>query len=506
MQRHLPLFDGRSAARISVLNAVAFIIPASLVCSPLSAQPLVVTGLPAYDATTGNGFQAGYATSGFGVNNNGTAVGVFDKYVSGNGLGFRAVRWNASGTAATELGTLGANALGYTNADALAVNDNGTVVGDSYKYVSGSDNSGRVAVRWDAVGTTATELGNLGTDLNGNPGMSGAFAINAAGTAVGASEKYFSGVDLGLRAVRWDDSGTAATELGNLGTDATGFTYAGAGALNMAGTIVGVSEKYVSGSDLGRRAVRWDASGAATELGNLGTDASGFGDAGATAVNDAGTAVGQSSKYLAGVDMGTRAVRWDASRNTAIELGNLGTDARGYTVAYALAVNAAGTAVGWSNKYVSGFNVGMRAIRWDASATAATELGNLGTDFFGETTTFVHALNASGTAVGYARKYVAGSDFGQRAVIWLRDGSAIDLNDLGVVANPPGGTWLLTDADAISDNGWVSGDGVFTPTGGSPYLRAWVAHVSRAVPEPGTLWLGISALAGCRVLRMVQCK
>jgi hypothetical protein len=37
--------------------------------------------------------------------------------------------------------------------------------------------------------------------------------------------------------------------------------------------------------------------------------------------------------------------------------------------------------------------------------------------------------------------------------MWGLDGKAIDLNDLGVVANPLDGTWLLTDAVAISNNG-----------------------------------------------------
>ena len=65
------------------------------------------------------------------------------------------------------------------------------------------------------------------------------------------------------------------------------------------------------------------------------------------------------------------------------------------------------------------------------------------------------------------------------------DGKAIDLNDLGVVANPPDGTWLLTDAVAISNNGWVAGIGMFTPTGGSQYQRWWLAHVNIPGVSPG---------------------
>jgi hypothetical protein len=304
---------------------------------------------------------------------------------------------------------------------------------------------------------------------------------------------------MGERAVRWDASGTAATELGNLGTSAIGSTNAAAYAVNSAGTAVGYAEKNVAGSFKGDRAVRWDSSGtAATELGNLGTDASGFTSAVALGVNTAGMAVGYANKYVSGSAEGARAVRWDASGTVATELGNLGTDSSGETVVEGFAINNAGTAVGYSNKYVSGNYVGDRAVRWNASGTAATELGNLGTDSSGSTQAQAIAVNDAGVAVGYAEKYISGNLVGDRAVIWGPDGAAIDLNDLGVMANPTDGTWLLTEAEAISDNGWVAGDGVFTPNGGGQsYKRAWVAHVSLAVPEPGTMLLALVAVMGC---------
>ena len=157
-------------------------------------------------------------------------------------------------------------------------------------------------------------------------------------------------------------------------------------AINDAGTAVGFSSKYVGDSDMGYAAVRWEASGtAATELGRLGADDGGTSDAKAWAINNAGTAVGYSSKYVDGDWKGSRAVRWDASGTAATELGELGTQSNGYSYAQAYAVNEAGTAVGWSYKYVGGSNKGGRAVRWDASGTVATELGNLGTDGNGTT-------------------------------------------------------------------------------------------------------------------------
>jgi hypothetical protein len=215
-------------------------------------------------------------------------------------------------------------------------------------------------------------------------------------------------------------------------------------------------------------------------------------------VNNSGMAVGTADRYVAGIDQGPRAVRWDGTGMAATELGNLGATSGGETVADGVAVNDAGTAVGFAHRYVSGVYLGDRGVRWDASGTAATELGNLGTDVDGFTNAYAFAVNDAGTAVGYSSKYAAGTLVGDRAVMWGPDGKAIDLNDLGVVANPPDGTWVLTEAGAVSDNGWVAGDGVFTPNGGGQsYKRAWVAHVSLAVPESSTMLMALVAAMGC---------
>jgi hypothetical protein len=286
------------------------------------------------------------------------------------------------------------------------------------------------------------------------------------------------GSQLGYRAVRWLASGTEATELGGLGTDPSGYSEeARAYAVNDAGVAVGFSRKYVSGSDKGDRAVRWDASGTeATELGNLG-DIGGYTQCYAYAVNAVGTAVGVADKFGSGVGLGPRAVRWDASGTVATELGNLGTNTFGQTEAIARAVNAAGTAVGNAEKYVSGSGKGTRAVRWDASGTEATELGTLGTDPNGQTYSVALAVNNAGTAFGYSEKYVSGSYNGIRALVWLPNSTnAIDLNELGV-AHPSDGSWLLQVIYTINADGWASGYGAFSPNVGPAYLRLWITQV-----------------------------
>jgi hypothetical protein len=442
------------------------------------AGVLLVAGSPGYDPVTQTGLKdsdmpmpGGPVSS---VNNSGLAVGSSVSYDSGVNMGLRAVRWDYTG-AATELGCLGLSAGNSTNAVAVAVNDAGLAVGNSDKY-DGGVNMGRRAVRWDASGAAATELGNLGTDASGVT-YAVAVAVNAAGMAVGRSNKYDGGGNLkGTRAVRWDASGTAATELGNLGASLSGTTSAEAYAVNAAGTAVGAVALYVGGISQGLRAVRWDASGtAATELGNLGGAI-----ARALAVNDAGTAVGYAQKSV-GVPIGDRAVRWDAAGTAATELGNLGLSSIGITNARARAVNAVGTAVGYAQKYDDGADVGIRAVRWDASGTAATELGHLGLDGGGFANADAFAVNGAGSAVGYAQKYDGGGAYvGDRAVIWLPNASAIDLNDLGVAPVGEGGTWTLTTAHALSADGWVAGSGTFDPDGGGSqagYVRHWVTQV-----------------------------
>jgi hypothetical protein len=276
-------------------------------------------------------------------------------------------------------------------------------------------------------------------------------AVNAAGVAVGVSGKAdTAGNPLGWRAVRWDASGTVATELGNLGTTANygqypdGWTESYATAINSAGTAIGYLNVYDESGQLLRQhaPVRWDAFGTPTELGSIGSNIPQIWDSPA-ALNDAGTAVGWTF-IIDPTYRGTRAVRWDASGTAATELGNLGTAAFGGTESEAVAVNASGTAVGWA------------AANWDAT----------------------------------------GSRYEEHAVYWGADNLAIDLNTL----IDPGSGWLrLERALEISDTGWIVGTGIFDPDGQggqATYRRHFLMLVpATAVPEPSSVMLLGSAAA-----------
>ena len=422
------------------------------------------------------------------VNNTGTAVGYALKYDgSFNYLGERAPLGRFG--AATELGHLG-TANGYTVSVANAINDAGMAVGITYKHDISGSYKGPRAVRWEASGTAATELENLGTSPSGFT-SSFAHAVNSVGTAVGTAQKYdSSGNFLGDPAVRWDASGTVTELQTFVAPGAEPYTRDRAYSINDAGTAVGSSKYFYSGGceDCGYQGflpVRWDASGTAVTV--LGGQTAVDGEA--YAINDTGTAVGyvntlelDGSGYL----LESRAIRWDASA-TATMLGILPSLAN----FKAFAINDAGIAVGSAKKHDgSGNDLGVRAVRWDATGMA-TELGNLGTDLNGYTDNYASAINAGGTTVG---SVIVFDGSGYHAVYWGADGAAIDLNTL---IDPSSG-WRLKHAQDISDTGWIEGVGVFDPDGSGAhvaYSRHFLIHVpAAAVPEPATLALFVLAL------------
>jgi hypothetical protein len=479
-----------SACRLSFLGGLCG--AAVVLASGDAAAFVTVYGGPEYVSSTDVGYTVVLELGNLRtpVNNSGVAVGWAGVHPGGSFPGNRAVQWGVSG--GVELSHLGTSVGGTTATLARDVNDSGSAVGFAEKYEAGAL-VGKRAVRWDNFGASVTELGVLGTSASGST-SSEAFAVAENGTIVGIAEKYDAGVSKGTRAVRWSGSGAVATELDSLGTDSTGVTAALAYDLNASGVTVGWASKYVSGSYRGNVAVRWDgASTSATELGHLGADFQGSTAAQALAINEGGVAVGLSTKFVAGSDKGTRAVRWDAITGAITELDNLGLDFSGETNTRALAINNNGVIAGYGSKHDAGVIKGDRAMRWDLSGTAVTELANLGTSSGGITNTYARDINEAGLIAGYARKYDNGNLIGTRAVVWMPDGAIVDLNTL--VA--PGSGWTLREAYNISDAGWVAGVGTFNPPGPeAAYSRHFVLQLP--VPEPGTSTMFVVGLVVLR--------
>lgn len=331
----------------------------------------------------------------------------------------------------------------------VGVSDGGTAV--AHALQSGAAGLDVRIFRFDASGTV-TELGNLGTDSSGRA-RSGAKAINTVGDVVGFGRTYDgSGVFKGSRAVRWDAASTAATELGHLGTNANGYTESSADAINAIGAAVGVAREYdAAGVFQGERAVRWDDSGtAATELpipASFGTGPGGFTKSAAVAINPAGTAIGYAYHYdESGMLNGIRGLRWD-SAGAATELGHLGASPSGETNSGPKAINAAGTVVGYARRWgADGTDFGFSAVRWDASGTAATELDTLYPEAFENLPV---AINDAGVAVGYVG-FLEGRV--SEAVRWDPSGAVTELGHLA------GGDSVYNSANDINNAGVAVGD------------------------------------------------
>jgi Protein of unknown function (DUF3466) len=366
-----------------------------------------------------------------------------------------------SSAGTTELGTLTPYPSGLTTDQAYAVNGSGTVVGYADDDLP-HGYTAAFAARWDGSSQSASILSDLGEPSYLTD--SKAIAVNNSGTAVGYATLPYSY----RQAMRWDGAGTAATVLDGL---AGNIGRSEAYSINDSGTAVGYGSISDANRNYGTRAVRWGAAGtAATQLDDLGTDPFGSTDSAALAVNAVGTAVGYARKHDPNTSPGERPVRWDASGTAATELGVLRTAPNGYTEARAYDINDAGTAVGWVLKYLPGsFSYNWRAVRWDASGAAATELGSIASGYSSE----AYAVNDGGIAVGWAGIGPCSGCTDTSAVVWMGDATAIDLNSL---IDPASG-WRLVSANGISNTGWITGTAKFDPDGAgglAPYDRLFL--------------------------------
>jgi len=468
------------------LALISFMISGS--ASHVVAGYIPIYGAPAYNPVTKTGFRAPSSLdSKFNpqlapihlvpVNDAGTAIAIHhSKYENGFLVQNAAVRWNAS--ANTELVPLNFDDNGHSESGAYAINNNNLVVGYSYVY-EGNSNLGSRALRWDAVTATATELDHLeSTDVTT---YGRAFSINDEGVAVGYARKWttpgdppYPGTDV-LRAVRWDPTTTAAIELAFIGPP-NSIRSSVATAVNKHAIIVG---------NIGDRVVRWQSYGATvTELDGLGTNSSGDRQNAPTDINDNAVTVGWAKKFIAGVDKGIRAVRWDPSGTAITELGNLGTDSTGVTESAAIDVNNMGISVGYALKYYPTTSTRV-AVLWDTNGDVPVELKSIAVDPNALTTSQATAINDHGFAVGYAGVVQRGSPV--YAVVWKPDGSIVNLNSL---IDPSSG-WFLREAIGISNTGWITGHGTYDPDGPGGYAPYARSFLLRLVPESSSLILAI---------------
>jgi hypothetical protein len=159
--------------------------------------------------------------------------------------------------------------------------------------------------------------------------------------------------------------------------------------------------------------------------------------------------------------------------------------------------------VGYSHRYNGSIDLGLRAVRWNANSSTPVELANLGTSA-GYAGTNAFGINDSNFAAGFGEKIQNGNFVGYHAALWRPDGSVLDLND----AIDPNSGWTLSFAFSISNSGFIAGVGYFDPDGSGPasaYSRAFVVDASSLIPEPTSAWmflaLTITSRAATRLRR-----
>ena len=258
--------------------------------------------------------------------------------------------------------------------------------------------------------------------------------INASGDIVGVSADS-NGVS---RPTLWPADGSAPRYLKILEGE---FVGASADAINTAGDIVGMSDNGIA-----RGPTLWPAGGGEPrDLGSLPGSYSVV-----YAMNDAGDVVGESDFLPGGGAL--RATLWP-SGGPPRELGSLGQQSS------ALAINSAGTIVGWS------FGSGVfKATLWPAGGGAPRDLGSIP----GARWCDAHGINDAGDVVGSCM----GEGGVGGATLWPADGS------------PP--RYLETSggmAMAINNAGDIVGSIL---VGGEEHAALWPADGS-AQQDLGTL-------------------
>ncbi|MGD8450727.1 MAG: hypothetical protein PVJ57_02815 [Phycisphaerae bacterium] len=289
------------------------------------------------------------------------------------------------------------------------VNNHGQVVGTSYT-ASGT----RMAYLWD--NGTMTDL------LAGQTGVTQglAWGINNNGQVAG----WYGRTSGDNRGFSWDAG--AVTTLNPPGNSSTCWSE-GMG-INDAGVIVG---SYETGGSPEFAACTWQVG--QSEPSSLIPAVPGSVFYSGHRINN----LGQTTGYWMG-DGPWRAYAFDGE--TSKDLGTIGESDWCYAEAWG--INDSGQIVGYSDLVPDEI---IHATLWEQGNII--DMGHLGGNY-----SFAWDINNLGVAVG-----VSSTDSGQtHAFIW-EDGVMTDLNDF----LPAGSGWVLREGIAISDTGWIAGNGTY---------------------------------------------
>lgn len=409
-----------------------------------SASPYTIVGLGNFGISN-----AGQSSStAIAVNLAGQVLGSSSVY-DVNGIAKGSDAFFYSGGTLSHLGSFGTNAAGIGGNTPIALNNSGQATGNAVAYDITHTRLSSVAFLYS--NGTLTDLGNFGTDKNGR-GTSAAAAMNDSGQVVGTSTVYnASGISKGGAAFLYTNG--TLQNLGNFGTDATGFGSSAAKAINNLGQVTGSSTVYdATGTNKGSAAFLY-TNGVLQNLGNFGTDSTGKGNSFAVGLNNSGQVIGDSDVYVNGVYTTTDAFLY--TKGSLTDLGNFGVGSSSQGNSIPVAINAAGQVAGASDKYdASGNSLGRDAFLFTNGSLA--DLGNFGTDSNGKSYSVATGLNSAGQVVGTSKVYDSAHNYLGIDSFLYDQGTLTALSSL--LTNSAG--WSGLQASAISNTGEIVGFGV----------------------------------------------
>lgn len=382
------------------------------------------------------------------LNNAGQAVGFTARYDGSTDLGQAA--WLYNGATSVEIGLTGAEftgSNGYRSNLARQLNDAGQARGDARWTNSAGDWLGQAA--WVFNGNTTVEIGLGGGEHTRQDGFrfSDSTAMNNAGQVVGISDRFNNGTEFVGRSI-WLYNGSTTLNIGLTGsehTDANGIKFSFDARLNQAGQVIGHSYRYNGNNQMGQSA--WLYNGATTvELGLTGAGysrADGFKQSNVTLLNQAGHAAGFSVRYAGSEYQGQSA--WLFNGTTTVQAGFTAaefTASNGYKTSTVIGINELGQAIGTSDRFVGVNNVGVSA--WFYNGATTIEIGLLDgahAGAGGRRASMPALINAAGQVVGTSDRYAGEQYLGQST--WLYNGTST-LN-IG-----------LTGADYVGTDGYLS--------------------------------------------------
>jgi regulation of enolase protein 1 (concanavalin A-like superfamily) len=382
-------------------------------------------GLIGAEQTRNDGVKYSYTV---GLNEAGQLVGQSRRYNGGfTQLGFSAWIYNNSTTVAIGLvDAAHTRSDGTKVSGVLKLNEAGKVTGNSNRY---SGNTQLGASAWIYNGASTVDIGLIGAEHTSNTGSksSSPLKLNEAGEVVGSSARY-NGGSAQLGQSIWLYNGTSTINIGLTGTEYTrndGYENSSDAELNEAGYVAGYSSRYNGGSsNLGQSV--WLYNGTTTlNVGLTGleyTDSSGDKASTFQQLNDAGQLIGNSYRYNGSTGLGQSAWLYDGAATLDIGLaGSQYTRSDGYKVSNVVQLNNAGQVTGDSSRFNGSSALGQSA--WFYNGLTTVDIGLIGIEHTrsdGTRTSYSYALNQAGQAIGYSNRYTGTTDMGQSA--WIYNG------------------------------------------------------------------------------------